>query len=125
MTGDRIIEGQAHEGHDHHHARHGHHPAAEAGKVKDPVCGMMVDPHATTYRAQYEGKPYYFCSSGCQSNFMAEPAKYAAPGARQAESVSEDLPDAPADPPGRSRLLPDLRHGARTRAGDGGDRPQP
>ena len=40
---------------------------------------MMVDPHATPHRAQYEGKPYYFCSSGCQSKFMAEPAKYVEP----------------------------------------------
>ena len=54
----------------HHH----HEPAADAGKVKDPVCGMMVDPHTTKHRAQYEGKPYYFCSAGCQSKFMADPA---------------------------------------------------
>lgn len=39
--------------------------------VKDSVCGMMVDPHTTTHRAQYEGKPYYPCSTGCQSKFMA------------------------------------------------------
>jgi len=58
--------------------------------VKDPVCGMTVDPHATAHRAQYEGKPYYFCSSGCQWKFMAEPAKYVEPAAaRKAESVPE------------------------------------
>ena len=49
--------------------------------MEDPVCGMTVDPHATAHRAQYEGKPYYFCSSGCQSKFMAEPAKYVEPAA--------------------------------------------
>jgi Cu+-exporting ATPase len=50
----------------------------------------MVDPHSTTYRAQYEGKPYYFCSSGCQSKFMAEPAKYVEPKtAVKAEAVPE------------------------------------
>ena len=58
--------------------------------MKDPVCGMTVDPHATAHRAQYEGKPYYFCSSGCQWKFMAEPAKYVEPAAaRKAESVPE------------------------------------
>ncbi|MBM6583197.1 heavy metal translocating P-type ATPase [Microvirga sp. BT689] len=95
MTGDGTIEGQAHEGHD-HHARHGHGhghhpaPAVDAGKVKDPVCGMMVDPHSTTHRAQYQGKPYYFCSSGCHSKFTAEPAKYVEPAAtRKAEPVPE------------------------------------
>ncbi|MFC4173265.1 heavy metal translocating P-type ATPase [Microvirga sp. GCM10011540] len=76
----------AHGGHDHHH----HEPATDAGKVKDPVCGMMVDPHTTTHRAQYQGKPYYFCSPGCQSKFMADPAKYAEPSAeRTAEAVPE------------------------------------
>jgi Cu+-exporting ATPase len=50
---------------------------------------MMVDPHATTHRAQYQGKPYYFCSSGCQSKFTAEPAKYVEPVARKAEAVPE------------------------------------
>lgn len=93
MTGDRTIEGHAHEGHDHHaqHGHgHGHHPAAEAGKVKDPVCGMMVDPHATTHKAQYQGKPYYFCSSGCQSKFQADPAKYTA---QQPEPKAEAVPE--------------------------------
>ena len=82
-------------GHGHHHDHrapggHDHEHAGEAGKVKDPVCGMTVDPHATAHRAQYEGKPYYFCSSGCQSKFMVEPAKYVEPAAaRKAEPVPE------------------------------------
>jgi Cu+-exporting ATPase len=51
---------------------------------------MMVDPQTTAHRAQYEGKPYYFCSSGCQSKFMAEPAKYVESAtARKAEPVPE------------------------------------
>ncbi|SCZ13807.1 ATPase, P-type (transporting), HAD superfamily, subfamily IC, partial [Microvirga guangxiensis] len=62
----------------------------DAGTVKDPVCGMMVDPHAATHRAQYEGKPYYFCSSGCQSKFMTEPAKYVE---RQAGRKAEAAPE--------------------------------
>ncbi|MBD2746081.1 heavy metal translocating P-type ATPase [Microvirga sp. BT688] len=93
MTHSPTNEEHGHQGHAHHHdhgAHTGHHhePAADAGKVKDPVCGMMVDPHQTPHRAQYEGKPYYFCSSGCQSKFMAEPAKYVEPAtARKAEAV--------------------------------------
>jgi len=80
----------AHAGHHHHDHGHHHEPAANAGKVKDPVCGMMVDPHAATHRAQYEGKPYYFCSSGCQSKFMAEPVKYVEPAAaRRTEPVPQ------------------------------------
>jgi P-type Cu+ transporter len=98
MTHSPTTREPGHEGHSHHHDHgahavdhhHQHEPAADAGKVKDPVCGMMVDPHQTKHRAQYEGKPYYFCSAGCQSKFMAEPAKYVEPAtARKAEPVPE------------------------------------
>jgi len=82
----------SHREHDAHggHAGHHHEPASDVGKVKDPVCGMMVDSHTTSHRAQYQGKPYYFCSSSCQSKFMAEPAKYVEPATTQkAEIVPE------------------------------------
>ncbi|MBC7496989.1 MAG: heavy metal translocating P-type ATPase [Sphingomonadaceae bacterium] len=46
---------------------------------RDPVCGMMVDPHATAHRAEHDGHPYYFCSAGCRTKFMADPAKYLTP----------------------------------------------
>jgi Cu+-exporting ATPase len=44
--------------------------------VKDPVCGMDVDPHAAKHTAAHEGHPYYFCSSGCRTKFVANPIKY-------------------------------------------------
>jgi len=76
-------------GHEHHH--HGHpEPAADGHKVKDPVCGMWVDPHSTPHKAEHNGHPYYFCSSGCKSKFVAEPAQYVEPAAaRKAEPVPE------------------------------------
>ena len=52
---------------------------AAAESERDPVCGMMVDPHATAHRAQHDGHPYYFCSSGCRTKFVADPAKYLTP----------------------------------------------
>ncbi|HZH11966.1 MAG TPA: heavy metal translocating P-type ATPase [Microvirga sp.] len=98
MTVKRTVDRHSHGGH--HHAPHahgdhaGHHrhhnPVTDAGKVKDPVCGMTVDPHTATHRVQYLGKPYFFCSSGCQSKFLAEPADYIEPAvARKAEPVPE------------------------------------
>ena len=39
-------------------------------KVKDPVCGMMVDA-ATALRSEIGGRTFYFCSSGCQRSFEA------------------------------------------------------
>jgi Cu+-exporting ATPase len=44
--------------------------------VIDPVCGMTVDPHKTPHRTEYAGHPYYFCSAGCRSKFVADPARY-------------------------------------------------
>jgi YHS domain-containing protein len=46
--------------------------------VKDPVCGMTVDPNATSHRHTYQGRSYYFCSAGCQGKFVAHPTKYLA-----------------------------------------------
>jgi Cu+-exporting ATPase len=47
--------------------------------VKDPVCGMSVDPHTAAHRADHDGHPYYFCSAGCRTKFIADPAKYLTP----------------------------------------------
>jgi len=59
---------------------HGHdHDAASAAlgaKVTDPVCGMEVDPHTTPHRAEHAGHTHYFCSAGCRTKFVADPAKY-------------------------------------------------
>jgi Cu+-exporting ATPase len=72
MTGKRILDG-----HGHPESEPPGHPEAAAGeRMKDPVCGMMVDPHATPHRAQYRDIPYYFCSSGCRSKFVARPEIY-------------------------------------------------
>jgi YHS domain-containing protein len=69
---------------------HHHESAADDGKVKDPVCEMMVDRHATAHRAQYHGKPSYFCLSGCLSKFMADLARYVEPAAApKAEAVPD------------------------------------
>jgi heavy metal translocating P-type ATPase len=51
------------------------HPA-RAGSAVDPVCGMTVDPHAARHKAEYRGHPYYFCSAGCRTKFLAAPQNY-------------------------------------------------
>ncbi len=62
---------------------HGAHAYDEASSdrpaaylVKDPVCGMDVDPYAAKHSAEHEGHPYYFCSAGCRTKFVANPASY-------------------------------------------------
>ena len=70
--------------HDRTHDEHGHHhdrTDASAGgqRVKDPVCGMTVDPQTAKHRAEAAGATYYFCSSKCREKFIAEPARYLKP----------------------------------------------
>lgn len=44
--------------------------------VKDPVCGMMVDPEKAPAKAEFKGKTYYFCAPGCKVAFEKAPEKY-------------------------------------------------
>ena len=54
---------------------------ASAPKVKDPVCGMMVDPEKAAGKVEHAGKTYFFCSPRCKERFEKEPEKFlAAPG---------------------------------------------
>ncbi|MGJ5076664.1 heavy metal translocating P-type ATPase [Bradyrhizobium sp. SZCCHNRI1009] len=55
-----------------------------SAKVKDPVCGMSVDPATSKHRFEHQGQTYHFCSASCRTKFAADPAKYlvtAAPAA--------------------------------------------
>jgi Cu+-exporting ATPase len=74
----------------HDHGEHHHHPGhdAAAGLVKDPVCGMSVDPHTAKHRAEHGGRTYYFCSARCRERFVAEPEKFLAPEAAAAPPVA-------------------------------------
>jgi len=74
--------------HDHGHDEHHHALGAPTeGGVIDPVCGMTVDPHTAKHRADHKGHPYYFCSAGCRTKFIANPEKYL--GDREPEPVVE------------------------------------
>ncbi len=44
--------------------------------MKDPVCGMSVDPHTAKYRAEHDGHTYYFCADRCRTKFIADPSAY-------------------------------------------------
>ena len=53
----------------------------------DPVCGMKVDPHTAKHRHEHQGRPYYFCSAGCRTKFIADPDKYLSPEKQAAAPV--------------------------------------
>ena len=68
-------------GHDHHHGHghdhgHGHHGHGNGEVIKDPVCGMTVDPNAGKPSFDFGGTVYHFCSSGCLTKFQSDPKHY-------------------------------------------------
>jgi Cu+-exporting ATPase len=60
-----------HSGHDHDHRHTG-----SAVKVRDPVCGMSVDPATSKHRFDARGETFHFCSAGCRTKFAADPGRY-------------------------------------------------
>ncbi|NKK62301.1 heavy metal translocating P-type ATPase [Rhizobium leguminosarum bv. viciae] len=71
--------------HDHHHGHangdnhccsgHDQEKLAEA-VIRDPVCGMTVDPRVGKPSLDYDGRTYHFCSEGCRTKFAAAPQDY-------------------------------------------------
>jgi Cu+-exporting ATPase len=59
---------------EHSHSAHGH--GGTAAGLRDPVCGMSVDPATAKHRHEYGGAEYLFCSRGCLEKFRADPARY-------------------------------------------------
>ena len=50
---------------------------ARSGRsVKDPVCGMDVNPDTAFGGRDHGGQTYFFCSQHCLEEFRTEPAKY-------------------------------------------------
>src|SRR5690348_4799426 len=54
----------------HKHAGHDHSAVA---KVRDPVCGMSVDPETSKHRFDFHGETWHFCSAACRTRFAADP----------------------------------------------------
>jgi len=47
--------------------------------VKDPVCGMDVDPDSAAGKSIYRGATYWFCNPDCKTKFDADPAAFVSP----------------------------------------------
>jgi len=45
--------------------------------VKDPVCGMEIEPATAYGKTEYAGRTFYFCSKHCEEEFKKNPEKYA------------------------------------------------
>ena len=64
-TNDPIVRNHAHRG-------------TSGRTVKDPVCGMEVDPDTAFGTHDHEGRTYFLCSENCLVKFRANPAGYIA-----------------------------------------------
>jgi P-type Cu+ transporter len=49
--------------------------------MRDPVCGMEVDPARAPAASEFAGQAYFFCCPRCKAKFDADPERYLAPGA--------------------------------------------
>ena len=68
------------------HPSPGGHAGSSGADVRDVVCGMTVaadSPHHALHagHAGHAGHDYRFCSAGCRTKFVADPAKYLQPAA--------------------------------------------
>ena len=52
------------------------HVTPQSGAVKDPVCGMDVDPATAEHVAEHEGVTHHFCSAHCKARFAADPQAF-------------------------------------------------
>jgi len=64
------------QGHTHHHHADPKDRQAADAAATDPVCGMTIDPATTPHHAEHRGQAFHFCSAGCRTKFVADPAKY-------------------------------------------------
>lgn len=44
--------------------------------VRDPVCGMTVEPARAAAHVEHRGETYHFCAKGCAQKFAADPERY-------------------------------------------------
>jgi len=65
---------------------HAVHPPGEAHDhrtVRDPVCGMTVDPATARHHVLHQGRDYWFCAARCRERFVADPDGFLKPAAPQ------------------------------------------
>ena len=60
-----------------------HHRTVAPAEVLDPVCGMTVERAHARHLAEHDGVVYAFCSIGCRTRFIREPAAYLGPRVAQ------------------------------------------
>lgn len=67
--------------------------------VRDPVCGMEIDPNSAAGESSYRGQVFHFCASSCKAKFERDPARYLA-------KENEAWPDRSAQSTGATYVCP-------------------
>lgn len=49
------------------------------GKVRDPVCGMEIEPDDAIASEEHDGQTFHFCSAACHDAFLQDPHRYGHP----------------------------------------------
>jgi Cu+-exporting ATPase len=49
----------------------------QPSSVRDPVCGMEVNPQNAAATTAFQGQTFYFCRVECQQQFDQSPERYA------------------------------------------------
>ena len=90
----------------------GNKASASPADVKDPVCGMTVDPAKTAHHHVHGETEYHFCSAGCRTKFVAHPDRYLSPPPSDAtvpEPAMRALPEAAAGTIWTCPMHPEIR----------------
>ena len=81
-------------------------PSESSPTLRDPVCGMTVDPKSAAASSQFRGQTFYFCSAHCRQKFDANPASYVDQATAPAPSAGGcgcGSPQPPAEPQDHGR----------------------
>ena len=74
-----------------HHEKGDHRAQKVSNTVKDPVCGMNVDPESAKGVSEYKGTKYFFCSVKCKTKFDANPSQFVGREKPAPKAASADI----------------------------------
>jgi len=61
-------------------------------RVKDPVCGMMIEPARAAGQHEHRGRTYHFCGTRCLERFKADPTRFVETASTPAQPISPPHP---------------------------------
>lgn len=69
--------------------KHASSPAPSSDTVKDPVCGMDVDPNNAAGSFEHKGATFHFCSTHCLNKFQKNPESFLDEEAKETKAAEQ------------------------------------